>query len=90
MKQPDFFGNSQEAPFKDIRNTRPSAAEEKANLCLELGRLCTKPPPGVVNGSVEYTRRWLAAQKDALAVAKNSRSSVARLTAAISNMRGFS
>jgi hypothetical protein len=45
MNQLDFIGGLPQAPFKDIRNTRPSAAEEKAALCLQLGRLCKTPPP---------------------------------------------
>lgn len=44
MNQLDFIGGLPQAPFKDIRNTRPSAAEEKAVLCLQLGRLCKTPP----------------------------------------------
>ncbi len=75
--------------FKDIRNTRPSTAEEKAALCLQLGRLCLKPPPGVVNGGIELTRRWVAAQKAGLALAKNSRASTVQLSMAVAAMRTF-
>lgn len=90
MSQLDFIGGlPQPAPFKDIRNTRPTAAEEKAALCLELGRLCMRVPPVVQSGSIEKTREWVAAQKVGLALAKNARASVPQLTAAIANMRRF-
>lgn len=43
MKQIDFIGDlPPPRPFKDIRNTRSSSAEEKAQLVIELGRLCAK------------------------------------------------
>lgn len=90
MSQLDFIGGgAQPAPFKDIRNTRPTAAEEKTALCLELGRLCMKVPPAIQSGSIEQTRAWAGAQKVALALVKNSRASIPMLTAAISNMRRF-
>lgn len=90
MNQFDFVGNMPPAPpFKDIRNTRPSAAEEKAALCLELGRLCQKCPASVASGSINLTRNWVAAQKQARKIVANSRSSVAELSSAISNMMSF-
>lgn len=46
MSQLDFIGDlPPPRPFKDIRPTRSSSAEEKAQLLLELGRLCQTPPP---------------------------------------------
>jgi hypothetical protein len=92
MNQIDFVGGlppMTAAQFKDIRNTRPTVAEEKAALCLELGRLCTKPPESVANGGIELTRRWVAAQKTSLALARNSRASVVALSLAIKTMRGY-
>lgn len=42
----DLFGYAEPAaPFRDIRNTRESVAEEKARLCLELNAICKTPPP---------------------------------------------
>lgn len=90
MKQNDLFGGAPPPdPFKDIGNQRPSAAEEKASLCLQLGRLCLKVPHSVSQGSIEQTRAWVAAQKVSLALVKNSRASAPQLTAAIANMRRF-
>lgn len=50
----DLFGYAPpRAIFKDIRNQRPSTAEEKAALCLTLGELCRKVPAlGYVKGNV--------------------------------------
>jgi hypothetical protein len=62
---------------------------EKARLVLEIGLLCRKPPPKVVNGSIQATRDWLAARKDCLSCAKSSRSSVPELSAAESRMRSY-
>lgn len=42
----DLFGyEPPQVPFKDIRNTRESVAEEKARLCMRLNELCRTPPP---------------------------------------------
>lgn len=90
MRQLDMVGDLPPAPeFKDIRNTRPSAAEEKAGLVWDLGRLCKTPPPGVVSGGIQLTRRWVAEQQKGLALCKNSRATVPQLTAAIAQMRAF-
>lgn len=89
-QQFDFIGDLPPArAFKDITNTRPSAAEEKAALCLELGRLCHKVPPSVAQGSVEKTRAWTTAQTASMKLVNSKRPSVPMLTAAIRNMRAF-
>lgn len=90
MNQIDFIGDLPPLrPFKDVRNTRSSAAEEKAQLLLALGRLCQTPPQSVRNGSVNLTRDWIACQKKGLALAANSRASVNDLSIAVKNMRRF-
>lgn len=91
MKQFDFIGQPETPPqsFRDIRNTRPSVAEEKAQLTLILGRLCASVPHRVRNGSVNLTRDWMAAQKAAKSLAANSRASVLQLSGAIGAMRRF-
>jgi hypothetical protein len=90
MSQIDFVGGlPAPKPFKDIRSTRPSAAEAKAELCLRLGRLCATVPPSVRNGSIQTVRDWKQHQEKALKLAKNARASVPELTAAISNMSRF-
>lgn len=90
MTQLDWVG---EAPapkaFKDIRNTRPTVAEEKAELALKLGRLCNKVPPSINGASVDGVRAWRKARDAAAKVAASKRSSVQELTAAISNMQRF-
>lgn len=87
----DLFGSIEpSAPFKDIRNTRPSNAEDKAELSYRLGMLCMKVPTNVRNGSINQVRAWqaarLAARLAALRVVKNKRASISELNAAISNM----
>jgi hypothetical protein len=84
-----FWHQTPPQPFKDIRSTRPSVAEQKAELALQLGRLIARCPPGIANGSINATREWVAARKQAAATAKSTRSSVQDLTAAISNMERF-
>ena len=78
------------AQFKDIRNQRPSVAEEKAERALRLGRLCNTIPPHIKSGgSVNAVREWTAARNAAAKVAANKRASVAELDAAINNMGRF-
>lgn len=90
MNQLDFIGGLPPPPaFKDIRNTRPSVAEEKARQRLELLALCRTPPESVRNGSVNLTRAWVAAQKKGKALAANSRASVVDLGLAIKAMQAF-
>lgn len=90
MNQLDFIGDlPPPRPFKDIRSTRSSAAEEKAQLLLELGRLCQTPPQSVRNGSINLTREWMACQKTGRGLCANTRASIPHLTAAIANMRRF-
>lgn len=92
MKQLDFVGGLPEPErklFKDVRNLRPTVAEEKAELCLRIGVLCKKPPQSVINGSVQATLEWVHAMKSAMAIAKKVRASVPELTAAVSSMERF-
>ena len=77
--------------FKDIRNQRPSVAEEKAEKALQLGRLCLAIPPHIKSGgSINNVRSWTMARNAAAKVAANKRASVSELSAAISNMERFS
>lgn len=86
----DLFGAAPVAvPFKDIRNTRPSVAEEKAALCLQIGELARKVPASVCNGSVNKVREWKAVAVSALKTAGSRRSAVPDLTAAITNLARF-
>lgn len=90
MTQLDFIGGlPAPKPFKDIRNTRPGIADEKATLLLQLGRLIRTVPASVRSGSVDITRKWRAAQEKGIAVAKNTRASISDMTAAIANLRRF-
>ena len=45
MSQIDWVGGAAKPAFRDIRNQRESKAARKAELCLEIGRLCSKVPP---------------------------------------------
>lgn len=87
----DLFGfESARAPFKDIANQRPSVAEEKAILAKQLNELVKVVPQSVRSGSIQRTRNWMAAQKSALKILNNKRSSVQELQSAISSMSGWS
>jgi len=91
-KQIDMIGGLPEPErkqFKDVKNLRPTIAEEKAELCLRIGVLCRKPPACVQNGSIQTTREWVAAMKSAMATAKKVRATVPELTAALSSMERF-
>jgi hypothetical protein len=86
----DLFGfAAPSVAFRDIRSTRPTVAEQKAELALALGRLINRVPRDVQSGSVNLTREWLSARTKAAALVKSSRASVNELTAAISNMQRF-
>lgn len=88
MNQIDWIGSTAKPrAFKDIRNQRPSVAEEKARLCLELGNLTQRVPASIMAAGIEKTRQWRAAQESAIKVLKSSRSSVTELTIAIKNMQ---
>lgn len=91
MDQIDFIGGSQQQarPAKVVRNTRPTVAEEKARLCLDLGRLCLSVPPKIVNGGVIATRKWLAHQKKYRALVANARASVVELEIGVREMRSY-
>lgn len=87
----DLFGYMPPRPgFKDIRNQRPSVAEEKAALCLTLGELCRKVPLSICNGDVKRVREWRGHLEKAQKVLSSKRSSVQELTAAIQQMRSYS
>lgn len=86
----DLFGYVEPRPeFKDIRNQRPSTAEEKAALCLTLGELCRKCPASIRGGNVKQVREWRAHADKAQKVLGSRRSSIAELTAAIAQMRSY-
>jgi hypothetical protein len=86
MRQLDFVTDAEDRPFKDIRPQRDSVAEEKAVLCELIGERCRKPPPEIINGSVDATRDWLKRAKDAMKGVANKRASVHELTGALSRM----
>lgn len=86
----DLFGHAPEAaPFKDIRNQRPSAAEEKAQLCLTLNRLLQTPPRALGAASIQRVREFKHAHKASLKVLQSKSSSRQELESAINTMRGF-
>lgn len=85
----DAFGDRQQRQFADIRNQRPSTAEQKAQLCLTLKRLCDKPPQNVVNVGIATVRAWKTASEECRKVCAKVSSSVPQLEAAINRMKAF-
>lgn len=86
----DLFGHAEPAKqCRDIRNQRPSTAEDKAVLCKQLLELCHRPPESVVNGGVQLTRRWIADSAGAKKVAASPKSSVPQLMYEVAKMRGY-
>lgn len=86
----DLFGHAEPSPvFKDIRPTRPSVAEKKASLALELNRLCSTPPQSLNSASVNRVRDWKVMQSAALKVLRSRSSSCMELQSAINNMRSY-
>ena len=84
MNQLDWVGGAKPAKsFRDIRNQRPSTAERKAELCMEIKALALKVPASVASGSVQVVRRWRDAQEKAMKVAGSSRSSIVELELAV-------
>lgn len=90
MSQLDWVGAPPDTPARVIRNTRPSSAEEKACLVLELGELINTIPVCVkAGGTIDSVRDWKKTREAAAKVAGNSRASSQELTAAIKNMRRY-
>jgi hypothetical protein len=91
MSQLDWVGapSAEGKPFKDIRNTRPSVAEEKARLLMELGVLLRKVPESVKSGSVNRVREWREDQGKAAKVAANSRASAQEIRTAINSFNRY-
>lgn len=89
-QQLDWVGGGKPAKsFRDIRNQRPSTAERKAELALDIKRLALKPPASVISGSVQTVRAWRTAQEAAMKVAGSSRSSVVDLELAVKSLEVF-
>lgn len=76
-------------PFKDIRNTRSSVAEEKAVLCRRLNDVLRRVPRSIGSASVQSVRAWQAAHKAAKKVLESKASSVQQLASALSSMERF-
>jgi hypothetical protein len=86
----DLFGHVEvSAPFKDIRNTRESVAEEKARLCQELNALLRKTPPASQIASIQQVKAFNTAHASALKTLRSKTSSRAELTSAISSIKAF-
>jgi len=86
----DLFGHVQPKPeFRDIRNTRPTVAEEKAALCLELSRLCRVAPKSVAQGSINTVRAFTGELSRARKVLNKKTSSANDLRGAIEGVRRF-
>ena len=91
MSQLDWVGgpSAPRKSFRDIRNQRPSTAERKAQLCMEIRALAMKPPPCVLGGGVQAVRTWRVTQENALKVAAGVKSSVVQLELAVKSLEAF-
>lgn len=86
----DLFGDvATPPPFIDMRNQRPSAAEEKAQLCLVLNRMLLRAPKALGSASIQTIRAYKHAHKQALKVLQSKTSTRPELETAINTMRGF-
>jgi hypothetical protein len=86
----DLFGYvAPREPFADIRNQRPSVAEEKANLCAQLNALLRRPPNPAAVASVNSSRAYKKAHKASLSVLQNKDASRQALQSQISVMKGY-
>lgn len=85
----DAFSPPAPKPFTDIRNQRPSTAEQKALPCLRLKDLCNKPPQSIIDGGVSAVRAWKSVQADCRKVLVKATSTVPQLESAISRMGAF-
>lgn len=64
----------------------PRISKEKATLCHLINELCRKPPPEVINGSIQTVRLWRAKQTKARLMCANTRASTHDLTLAYESM----
>lgn len=85
----DAFDSPAPKPFIDIRNQRPSTAEQNATLCMQLKKLCDKPPQSVIFGSVNDVRAWKSVMIDCRKVLNKTTSTVPQLESAINRMKAF-
>lgn len=86
----DLFGYTPAKPaFVDIRNQRPSTAEQKALLCDELRKLLAHIPAGINAASVNTVRSWRLHHASAKKTLASPRSTVNDLTSAINQMKSF-
>lgn len=93
MNQVDFIGGGGQPVAPRVAtqgNTRPSIAEEKAVLALQLGELVRRRvPPKVCNGSVQTTRDYMACLEQCKKLLKKGNASVQELNSAISKLSKF-
>jgi hypothetical protein len=90
MSQIDWVGGGrgprQPAP---VGNKRPSAAEEKAQLCIRLGNMVRKVPPAYSDWSYERVVDFKRNQEFGIRVVMKKNATVTELRCAISNMQRF-
>lgn len=85
----DAFNPPAPKPFVGIRNQRPSVDEQKATLCMQLGRLCNKPPESVLFGSIDQVLAWKSVMFECREVLNKTTSTVPQLESAINRMKAF-
>lgn len=89
MKQLDWVTAVDSASFRDIRNQKPSTAQEKAILLMTLGKLLRTVPDHIKSCSVQAVREWRAAHARAAQIAAGKKSSVHDIQHAIASMRAW-
>jgi hypothetical protein len=86
----DLFGfAAAPAPFQDIRDQRPSAADEKAQLCMHLNTLLKRTPPPDFIATVQSARAFAHAHKQALKKLNARTTSRPELSEALNSLAQF-
>lgn len=85
----DAFDPPAPKPFVDIRNQRPSVAEQKATLCMQLRELCNRPPQKIIDGGVMHVVAWKSVRAECAKIIAKSTSTVPQLESAINRMKAF-
>jgi hypothetical protein len=90
MRQIDWVGGVRE-PRQPAQagNKRPSVAEEKAKLCLQLGNMVRKVPPAYSDWSYERVVDFKRNQEAAIKVVMKKNATATEYRCAINNMQRF-
>lgn len=88
MEQLDWVSEPKTRPFRDIRNTRDTTAQEKARLCLLIGKAMNTVPASLKSGgSINQVMAWKRERAEVEKVVNSKRASVSELEAALNKIR---